>query len=78
MFDGSKILIVFLVVGMLWSSPRYQRMSRDLDKSAFAALKRIMYMAEESGYPAEVVPFLLVLTALMYTLSGYLTAAYVR
>jgi hypothetical protein len=78
MFDPAKIMIVVLVAGLLWSSPRYRAMSRNLDQAAFTALKRIMYAAEEHGYPSDMIPFLLALTALMYGLSGYLTAAYVR
>jgi hypothetical protein len=78
MFDPAKIAIIVLVVGLLWSSPRYRTMSRNLDQAAIAALKRMMCAAEESGYPSSLIPFLLVMTALMYALSSYLTTLYVR
>jgi len=60
------------------SSPAIQRMSRELDERVFAALKRIMRATEESGYPPEIIPLLIVLTALTFMLSTYVTGHYVR
>jgi hypothetical protein len=53
-------------------------MSRELDEQAFSALKRIMNASEESGYPPQLVPILMVLTALSFMLSMYFTTAYGR
>jgi len=53
-------------------------MSRELDERVFAALKRIMRATEESGYPPEIIPLLIVLTALTFMLSTYVTGHYVR
>jgi hypothetical protein len=49
-------------------------MSRELDELAFAALKRIMNATEECGYPRELIPILMLLTALSFMLSMYVTA----
>jgi hypothetical protein len=48
-------------------------MSRDLDNQAFSAIKRIMNAAEECGYPPQLVPLLMLLTALSFMLSLYFT-----
>jgi len=48
-------------------------MSRELDEHAFAALQRIMNATEECGYPRELVPILMLLTALSFMLSLYVT-----
>jgi hypothetical protein len=53
-------------------------MSRELDEQAFSALKRIMNAAEECGYPPQLVPLLMLLTALSFMLSLYFTMAYGR
>jgi hypothetical protein len=50
-------------------------MSREFDEQAFAALKRIMHATEECGYPPHMVPLLIILTALCFMLSMYVTAA---
>jgi hypothetical protein len=50
-------------------------MSRELDERAFAALKRIMHASEEHGYPSELVPILMLLTALVFMLSMSFTTA---
>jgi hypothetical protein len=62
----SKALIIACVVGMLRSSKRFQSMSRELDESAISALRRIMNAADESGFPPESVPLLMLLTALVF------------
>jgi hypothetical protein len=53
-------------------------MSRELDEQAFAALRRIMRVTEECGYPAPLIPLLILLTALSFMLSMYITGLYVR
>ena len=53
-------------------------MSSELDQQAFSALKRIMNATEDSGYPPQLVPLLMLLTALSFMLSMYFTTAYGR
>jgi len=74
----TKVLIIVAVVGLMRSSPGIQSMSRDLDERAFAALRRIMRATEDSGYPPNLIPLLMLLTALSFMLSAYVTAGYVR
>ena len=74
----SKILIIVASVGLMRSSPKIQSMSREMDERAFAALRRIIRATEESGYPPQLIPLLMLLTALTFMLSMYLTGAYVR
>jgi hypothetical protein len=74
----SKILIIVASVGLMRSSPKIQSMSREMDERAFAALRRIMRATEESGYPPQLIPLLMLLTALSFMLSIYLTGAYGR
>ena len=74
----SKILIIIASVGLMRSSPKIQSMSREMDERAFAALRRIMRATEESGYPPQLIPLLMLLTALSFMLSMYLTGGYVR
>jgi hypothetical protein len=74
----TKILIIVAAVGLLRSSPAIQIMSRDLDEQAFAALRRIMRVTEECGYPAPLIPLLILLTAVSFMLSMYVTGRYVR
>jgi hypothetical protein len=73
----TKLLIIVAAVGLLRSSP-LQSMSRELDEQAFAALRRIMRVTEECGYPAPLIPLLILLTALSFMLSMYITGLYVR
>ena len=70
----AKLLITISIVGILRTSARFQSMSRELDEHAFAALKRIMNATEECGYPRELIPILMLLTALSFMLSMYVTA----
>jgi hypothetical protein len=70
----TKLMIVVCVVGMLRSSDRFQSMSREMDESAMSALKKIMNAAEEYGFPSEIIPLLMLLTALTFMLSA-ITAA---
>jgi hypothetical protein len=45
----------------------------EFDEKAFAALKRMMRVTEDSGYPPQLVPLLILLTALSFMLSLYVT-----
>ena len=74
----SKVLIIVATVGLMRSSPAIQTMSRDLDEQAFAALRRIMRATEECGYPAPLIPLLILLTAFSFMLSMFVTGHYVR
>jgi len=74
----SKLLIIAAVLGLLRCSSSFQSMSRAVDEQAFAALRRIMNLTEESGYPPYFFPLLMLLTALSFMLSMYITAAYGR
>lgn len=73
-----KILIAISLVGLLRCSSTFRSMSRELDEQAFATLKRIMNATEECGYPPQLVPLLMLLTALTFMLSMYVTAAGAR
>jgi len=75
----AKILIITSIVGLLRCSSKYRRMSRELDDHALTALKRIMHAAEDCGYPAYLVPLLILLTTVYFMLSSYyVTGAVVR
>ena len=74
----SKILIIVSLVGLLRCSAKFRSMSRELDENAFTALKRIMDATEECGYPPQIVPLLMLLTALCFMLSMAVTAPGVR
>jgi hypothetical protein len=74
----SKLLITISLVGILRTSARFQSMSRELDELALAALKRIMNASEECGYPRQLIPLLMLLTALSFMLSMYVTTPGVR
>jgi hypothetical protein len=74
----TKIVIIVAAVGLLRSSPAIQSMSRDVDEQAFAVLRRIMRVTEECGYPAPLIPILILLTAFSFMLSMYVTGHYVR
>ena len=74
----TKVLIIIAAVGLMRSSPAIREMSRDFDERVFAALKGLMRATEECGYPPQLIPLLIVLTALSFLLSSYVTGAYVR
>jgi hypothetical protein len=74
----TKVLIIAATVGLMRSLPAIQEMSRDFDERVFAALKRIMRTTEECGYPPQLIPLLIVLTALSFMLSSYVTGAYAQ
>jgi hypothetical protein len=64
-----KLLMTLSVVGILRSSQRFRDMSQDLDEAAYASIRKIMRASEECGYPPETLPVLMMLTALLLTLS---------
>jgi hypothetical protein len=70
----SKLMIVFSVVGLLRCSSTFRQRSRELDEHAFAALRRIMRTTEECGYPPQLIPLLIILTAISLMLSMVFTA----
>ena len=61
-----KLLIVVAVVSILRSSQRFRAMSRELDDAALDSLQKIMRASEECGYPAELVPLMIALSAVMF------------
>ena len=65
----SKILIAISLVGLLRCSAKFRTASREFDERVFAAVKRMMHATEDSGYPAELAPMLILLTALFFMLS---------
>jgi len=73
-----KLLIIFAVVGTLRTSARFRHMSRELDEAAMSSLKQMMHSAEESGFPPELIPLLILLTALCFMLSTAFTLPGVR
>ena len=74
----SKILIAVALVGLLRCSEKFRRMSRETDEQVFSAVKKIMRATEEVGYPPHVIPLLMLLTALCFMLTGFVTTAAVR
>jgi hypothetical protein len=70
----SKLMIVAAVVGLLRCSSTFRERSREFDEQAFASLKRIMRTTEECGYPPQLIPLLIILTAISFILSMVLTA----
>jgi len=74
----TKLLIVTSLVGLFRCSVKFRSMSRRRDEDAFAALKRIVHATEESGYHPHLIPLFMLLTALCFMLSVYLTAAAVQ
>lgn len=73
-----KLMIVAGVLVILRTSGRFQSMSREMDDQALAAVKKMMNAAENCGYPPQLVPLLMLLTALTFMLSMYVTEVYVR
>lgn len=74
----SKLLIAISIAGLLRCSQTFRNRSRETDEQVLAALKRIMHATEDCGYPAHTVPLLIILTALCFMLSGYVTTVGVR
>jgi hypothetical protein len=70
-----KILIAISSVGLVRCSSTFRTKSREFDEQALAALKRIMHATEESGYPPQLIPLLILLIALSFMLSAYVTTA---
>jgi hypothetical protein len=71
----SKLLIVISAVGLLRCSGKFRSMSSELDEQAFTALRRIIHATEDRGYPSQMVPLLMLLTALSFMLSMLVTGA---
>jgi hypothetical protein len=74
----AKLLIIASVIMLLKSNSRFQTLSRELDETALLALKRMMRVSEDYGYPPAFVPVLTLLTALSFMLSMYITTLYGR
>ena len=74
----SKILIAVALVGLLRCSKKFRYMSRELDDQALTAIKKIMHVTEEHGYPPHLIPLLMLLTALSFMMSAYVTGSGVR
>jgi hypothetical protein len=74
----SKILIAVALVGLLRCSEKFRSMSREFDEEALAAMKKIMHATEEHGYPPQLIPLLILLTALSFIMSAYVTGPAVR
>jgi hypothetical protein len=71
----SKILIVVAVVGLVRCSASFRLMSRQLDEQAFAALRRLMSVTEDCGYPPQLIPLLILLIAISFMAAEYVTMA---
>ena len=71
----SKILIVIAVVGLVRCSASFRLMSRQLDEQAFAALRRLMSVTEDCGYPPQLIPLLILLIAISFMAAEYVTMA---
>lgn len=71
----SKLLIAISLVGLVRCSPTFMAQSREFDERVFAALRRIMRITEDTGYPPQLIPFLIILTAVSFMLSMYVTTA---
>ena len=71
----SKILIVIAIVGLLRCSASFRLMSRQLDEQAFAALRRLMTVTEDCGYPPQLIPLLILLIAISFMAAEYVTMA---
>jgi len=62
----AKLLIVVAIVNLLWCSERFRTKSREFDDAALDSLQKIMRASEESGYPSEMIPLLIALSAIMF------------
>ena len=74
----SKILIAISLVGLLRCSAKFRTASREFDERVFAVLKRMMHATEDRGYPAELAPMLILLSALCFMLSMQAFQLFVR
>ena len=61
-----RLVIGVCLFGLLRSSERFRAISREVDDMVLLAVKRFMHVAEESGFPGEVIPILLMLTVLTF------------
>jgi hypothetical protein len=62
----TKLLIVFVVVGLLETSKSFRTMRRNLDEEALLCLRRAIRVAEDHGYPPESIPMLVLLILLSW------------
>jgi len=69
-----RLVITACLVAMLRSSEQFRNIGREVDESVLLALKKFMHRAEESGFPPEVVPFLVLLTVLTFMFLVFTTA----
>jgi hypothetical protein len=69
----TKLLIMVSILGLLRCSQSFRSLSRRTDEQALAALKRAMNAAEDYGYPPQLVHLLILLMALSFMLSIFLT-----
>jgi hypothetical protein len=61
-----KLVIVVAIVGLFRCSERFRTKSREFDEAALDSLQRIMRASEDSGYPSELIPLLIGLSAVMF------------
>jgi hypothetical protein len=73
MILGFKLLIIVAALTVLRTSERLQTMSRELDEAVLSNLRRIMSAAEESGFPPEMIPLLILLTTLTFMMAMAVT-----
>jgi hypothetical protein len=71
----SKLLMVAAIVGLLRCSASFRAMGRQLDEQAYAALRRLMSVTEDCGYPPQLIPLLILLIAISFMASAYVTMA---
>jgi hypothetical protein len=67
----SKILIAISLVGLLRCSEKFRTSSREFDERVLASLKRMTQATEEHGFPAELGPMLIILSALCFMLTQF-------
>jgi len=69
----AKLLLIASVIMLLKTHSRFQTMGRQLDETALLALRRMMRVSEDHGYPPAFIPILTLVTALTFMLSMYVT-----
>jgi hypothetical protein len=74
----TEVLILLLVVGLLETSGRFRALRRSLDEHALLSLKRVIRVAEDHGYPPELIPMLMLLILLSWMAMSSLTRAFAR
>jgi hypothetical protein len=66
----SKILIIVSVTALLRCSEKFRKASRAFDEHAIASLKQVMNATEDLGYPPQLAPLLILITALCFMFAG--------